>query len=103
MAEALRYNPLEEDILRPLEVEIEGKTYRVGGDSGRVTTEMLADIAEISKANPEDIGALAKMLGILLRVKPETFKTTDFRVLSAVSNWIQTQLMPSGVTAKGKN
>lgn len=102
MVEPRKFNPLEEDVAPPLDVEIDGVEYPVGGEARSVTTEMLAECEKISKEGPTDPDTIAKGLGVLLRVPAKTFKETDFRVISSVLKWIQEELMTNVKKVGGK-
>lgn len=101
--EPLRFEPKEEDIIRPLVVPIDGKDYAVGGESGRVTTEMLQRSAEIGQNAKDGDSSLSKMVALLLCVPEDTFVETDFRLLRSVNEWITEQVFPDLKKVSNKN
>lgn len=102
MVEPRKFNPLDEDVAPPLDVEIDGVTYPVGGDPRSVTTEMLSEVNKTATKDPENPDTIAKCIGIFLRVSAKIFKESDFRVLSHRLKWIQSELLPKSENANRK-
>lgn len=73
-------------LAEPIEVQIDGQTYKVETIS-QATLDQVKELAESAGTD-----TLAKQVGTLLGVAPETFHKTDIRKLGAVLKFLGSQI-----------